>query len=434
MDIYEQITKMADEIAPELVAQRRDFHKFAEKGWFEMRTSSIIARKLTEMGYEVLVGDQVCKKDARMGVPSDEELEEQYERAVAQGADPEFVKYTKGGMTGVIGILRCGEGPTVAMRFDIDALGVFEEKDKSHRPACEGFGSVNEGFMHACGHDGHTSVALEVCRWLVDHKDQLKGTIKVLFQPAEEGVRGAGAMAASGVVDDVDTLIGAHVGTFAKLGTIGLCESGFLASTKIDVHFHGRPSHAGADPEKGRSALMAACAAAMMMQGIPRSGEGTTRIAVGRLNAGEGRNVTPVHADMQLEVRGETGEINQYMVKNVENIVEGVKRAYEVEAEIVKAGEATTLPSCPEVLDLIESVAKTVPGVESIERFNKPSGSEDCTLLIERVVQHGGRGAYFLFGCNHHGHHRADFEIQDETSLPMAFNMFKGLALRLNGI
>ena len=69
MDIYEQITKMADEIAPELVAQRRDFHKFAEKGWFEMRTSSIIARKLTEMGYEVLVGDQVCKKDARMGVP-----------------------------------------------------------------------------------------------------------------------------------------------------------------------------------------------------------------------------------------------------------------------------------------------------------------------------------------------------------------------------
>ena len=71
MDIYEQITKMADEIAPELVAQRRDFHKFAEKGWFEMRTSSIIARKLTEMGYEVSVGDQVCKKDARMGVPSD---------------------------------------------------------------------------------------------------------------------------------------------------------------------------------------------------------------------------------------------------------------------------------------------------------------------------------------------------------------------------
>ena len=106
MNIYDQIKTMSDEMAGDLTAQRRDFHKYAEPGWFEMRTSSIIARKLTELGYEVLVGDQVCKKDSRMGVPSDEELEEQYERAVAQGADPEFVKYTKGGMTGVIGILR----------------------------------------------------------------------------------------------------------------------------------------------------------------------------------------------------------------------------------------------------------------------------------------------------------------------------------------
>ena len=385
------IKQRTEELYPELVQIRRELHQHPEPGLEEHWTSAYICGLLDKWGisYEFPV--------AGTGIV-----------AVIQGQKP-------------------GAGNTVALRADMDALPLTED---SSRPYC----SLNPGRMHACGHDGHTSVALEVCRWLVDHKDQLKGTIKVLFQPAEEGVRGAGAMAASGVVDDVDTLIGAHVGTFAKLGTIGLCESGFLASTKIDVHFHGRPSHAGADPEKGRSALMAACAAAMMMQGIPRSGEGTTRIAVGRLNAGEGRNVTPVHADMQLEVRGETGEINQYMVKNVENIVEGVKRAYEVEAEIVKAGEATTLPSCPEVLDLIESVAKTVPGVESIERFNKPSGSEDCTLLIERVVQHGGRGAYFLFGCNHHGHHRADFEIQDETSLPMAFNMFKGLALRLNGI
>ena len=111
MDIYEQITKMADEIAPELVAQRRDFHKFAEKGWFEMRTSSIIARKLTEMGYEVLVGDQVCKKDARMGVPSDEELEEQYERAVAQGADPEFVnKAQQGRVDEIVHCVGCNQG------------------------------------------------------------------------------------------------------------------------------------------------------------------------------------------------------------------------------------------------------------------------------------------------------------------------------------
>lgn len=417
----------------EMIATRRKIHQTPEEGWTEFQTTWLVVERLRALGLKVLLGTQVINPKAVMG--RDPKLvEAAVKRALAAGVPQSFIDET-GGYTGAVAVLETGRpGPVTAFRSDMDCVLVTESDSPDHLPTACGFSSKRPGFMHACGHDGHTSVALEVCRWLVDHKDQLKGTIKVLFQPAEEGVRGAGAMAASGVVDDVDTLIGAHVGTFAKLGTIGLCEGGFLASTKLDVHFHGRPSHAGSDPEKGRSALMAACAAAMMMQGIPRSGEGTTRIAVGRLNAGEGRNVTPVHGDMQLEVRGETGEINQYMVKNVENIVEGVKRAYEVEAEIVKAGEATTLPSCPEVLDLIESVAKTVPGVESIERFNKPSGSEDCTLLIERVVQHGGRGAYFLFGCNHHGHHRADFEIQDETSLPMAFNMFKGLALRLNGI
>ena len=172
----------------------------------------------------------------------------------------------------------------------------------------------------------------------------------------------------------------------------------------------------------------------MMMQGIPRSGEGVTRIAVGKLNAGEGRNVTPVHADMQLEVRGATGEVNEYMVQNVRNIVEGVKRAYEVEGEIVKAGEATTLNVCPDLIDMVEEEAKKIEGVKRTFREDKPAGSEDCTVLIKRVVDHGGKAAYFMFGCNHHGHHRADFEIQDETSMPIGFEVFCRMAKRLNSI
>ena len=135
--VFQEIISLADAMADRLTARRRDFHKYAETGWFEMRTSSLIARRLTELGYEVLTGDQVCKKDSRMGVPSDAELEKQYERAVSQGADPEFVERTRGGMTGVIGILHCGEGPIVGMRFDIDALGVFESESREHRPARE---------------------------------------------------------------------------------------------------------------------------------------------------------------------------------------------------------------------------------------------------------------------------------------------------------
>ena len=204
---------------------------------------------------------------------------------------------------------------------------VTESCDASHLPAKEGFASEYPGLMHACGHDGHAAMGLALARWVMEHKDELCGTIKILFQPAEEGVRGAAAMAAAGVVDDVDNLIGAHLGTFCRQGEVGLCREGFLASSKLDVHFHGIPSHAGADPQKGRSALMAACAAAMMIQGIPRNGEGDTRVAVGTLHAGEGRNVTPVHADMELEVRGETAEVNDYMRDSVFRIVDGVAQA-----------------------------------------------------------------------------------------------------------
>ena len=186
MNIYQTIIEKAEQITPAMVAQRRDFHKYAESGWLEMRTSSIIARKLTELGYEVLTGEQVCKRDERMGVPSDEALAKAYARAIDQGADPEFVKATEGGMTGVIGILRCGEGPTVAMRFDIDALGVNESMEEDHLPAKEGFASINAGTMHACGHDGHGVSGLGVAEVLMQIKDQLHGTVKLIFQPSEK--------------------------------------------------------------------------------------------------------------------------------------------------------------------------------------------------------------------------------------------------------
>ena len=417
----------------EMIATRRKLHQTPEEGWTEFETSWLITERLRSLGLRVLLGRQVINPAAVMG--RDPKLvEAAIERAKADGVPQSFIDETEG-YTGVVAVLDTGRpGPVTAFRCDMDCVLVTESTDPSHVPTACGFASKRPGFMHACGHDSHSAVMLEVARWLVDHKDEFKGTFKLLFQPAEEGVRGAGSMAASGIVDDAKYLIGAHVGTFAHLGEIGISEGGFLASTKLDVHFHGRPSHAGPDPEKGRSALMAACAAAMMMQGIPRSGEGVTRIAVGRLNAGEGRNVTPVHADMQLEVRGETTEVNQYMVKNVENIVDGVKRAYEVEAEVVKAGEAATLRFCPDVINIVEEEAKQVPGVQKVFRVNKPSGSEDFTLLLDRVVKHGGEGAFFLFGCNHHGHHRADFEIQDTESMPLGFGLFRRLAKRLNGV
>ena len=156
MHVTETIKRRAAELQSRMVLWRRDFHKYAEKGWCEMRTASIVGRHLTELGYEVLMGEDACCREGRMGVPPEAELAAQYRRAVEQGGDAELVKRTRGGMTAVVGVLHCGEGPTVALRFDMDALGVIESEEADHRPAAEGFDPVNGGAMHACGHDGHT--------------------------------------------------------------------------------------------------------------------------------------------------------------------------------------------------------------------------------------------------------------------------------------
>ena len=424
---------MTDAIIESMVADRRRLHRRPEEGWTEFETSWFVTERLRKLGVKALLGTAIINPKAVMG--RDPKLvEDAIARALEHGVPQSFIDETEG-YTGVVGVLETGRpGPVTAIRTDMDCVIVAETADPEHEANRLGYASERPGLMHACGHDAHTAVGLAAARWCVEHKDELCGTIKFLFQPAEEGVRGGGAMAASGIVDDVDILLGGHVGTHCRLGEVGLCEGGFLASTKLDVHFHGTPSHAGSDPEKGRSALMAACSAAMMLQGIPRNGQGDTRVAVGKLNAGEGRNVTPVHADMQLEVRGSTAEVNDYMTQYVYQIVEGVQKCYDVTAEIVRAGEASTLPICEDVLKLVREAAEKVDGVKLIKNTAENSGSEDCTMLMRRVLEHGGRAAYFLYGCNHHGHHRADFDIQDSQSMPVGFGVFREFLKLTNGV
>lgn len=436
MSIYEQIIAMTDDMKDDLVAQRRDFHKYAEPGWFEMRTSSIIARKLTELGYEVLVGDQVCKKEARMGVPSDEELEAQYERAAAQGADPEFLPYTKGGMTGVVGILRCGEGPTVAMRFDIDALGVFEEKDPSHRPSREGFASVNEGFMHACGHDGHATIGLGVAKVLMSIKDSLQGTIKLIFQPAEEGVRGAKSIVENGHLDGVDYLIGSHVSdkTEGDPAVVIPGSHGSLATTKYDVYFHGVSAHAGGSPEIGKNVMLAVGTAILNLYAIPRNSKGTSRVNVGTVVAGSGRNVIADVAKMEIEVRGETTEINQFMEDYAKNIIEGAAKMHGCTCEMKLMGAAYSLTSDGELMDRIKRVCeeKLQLPVSDITS-SKNGGSEDVSYMMRRVQEQGGQATFMraLTKMAAPGHNRRfDF---DEQVLPNAVKIFCGTVYDILG-
>ena len=434
MNGYELIKEVAEASREELIACRRDFHKHAETGWFEMRTSSIIARKLTDLGYEVLTGEDVCDKDARMGVPSDKELEEGYERAIAQGADPEFVERTRGGMTGVIGILRCGEGPTVAMRFDIDALGVFESDEPDHKPAAEGFASINYGSMHACGHDGHGTIGLGVAKALMAVKEQLHGTVKLIFQPAEEGVRGAKAIVAKGHLDNVDYFLSGHVSkqNEGNPGQFVAFSHGALATCKYDAIYHGLASHAGGSPNGGKNAMLAACTAVMNLQAIPRHGAGATRINVGRLIAGSGRNVICDEAKLELEVRGATAELNDYMCQYAERILKAAGEMHDCPVEIKLMGAAIPLCSDQALADRVRKVGEEKMGLvhDARERF-KSAGSEDVSYMMQRVQELGGQAIYMrlmtpMAGPGHNRRH----DIGEEV-LVNATKLYAGAVLDL---
>ena len=424
MDTYNYIISAADAMADELTATRRDFHKYAEAGWLEMRTSSLIARKLTDLGYEVLVGEQVCKKDARMGVPEETVLEKAYERAALQGGDPEFLPATKGGQTGVIGILRCGEGPTVAMRFDIDALGVVETGNPDHIPCREGFASINSGAMHACGHDGHGTIGLGVAKVLMSLKDKLHGTVKLIFQPAEEGVRGAKSIVENGHLDNVDYFIGSHI-TGSKDGSLYLIPGsyGSLATCKYDAVFTGTAAHAGASPQGGNNAMLAAASAVLHLYAIPRHGGGASRINVGTLTAGTGRNVIADRAKMELEVRGANTEINSYMCEKAEQVLKSCAQMYGCCVEWTLAGAAESMTSDEDFAVQLGAIARDAGlpvGPTAIPSF----GSEDVAYMMNRVQEQGGKATFMrLMTKTYAPAHNVAYNF-DEAVLPLGVKAF----------
>ena len=406
----------------QMVADRRWLHQHPEEGWCEFETTYFIVKRLEELGLKALCGIEVIEPDAVMG-RNTETVKAAQTRALEHGVPAEFIERL-GGYTGAMAVLETGRpGPVTAIRVDIDALPIEETENPEHEANQGHYRSHYTGFSHACGHDVHTTVGLGVAAWLADHKDELCGTVKVLFQPAEEGVRGAAAMAAKGIVDDVNWFAGAHIGCSAYLGQVGVSHHGYLATTKFDLEYEGVQAAAGS-PEKGRSALMCAAATCMSLGSLPGHSEGITRVQIGKLISGVGRNIVAPHAFMQLEVRGESTKINDYMAANVEMTVKGLAAAYGMKYKLTRMGEAVTYQGDEEAVEAVKNAAGCVEGVESVVDMNAKVGSEDCTMLIRRVQEHGGKAAFFYYGCNHPGHHRADFCIQDEVSLPIGWGVF----------
>ncbi|MDT9026496.1 amidohydrolase [Rossellomorea yichunensis] len=424
-----------NEISPSLTAFRRTFHQKPELGFTEYVTTYLIGKELINLGFTIHLGKDALESTERMGVPSPNDLTKQEELAIKEGVEKSWLDKMKGGHTGLAATFDTGKpGPHTAFRFDIDALPIKESDDPDHHlPTKEGFRSQYESVMHACGHDGHAAIGLGVASFLSAYKDQLSGRFTLLFQPAEEGGRGAKAMVKKGWLENVDYFASGHIGIRdTKLGRVYATTNSFLASSKINVTYKGKAAHAGLEPEKGKNSLLAAAAASLHLYNIPRHSDGATRINVGKLQGGAGRNIIADEAHLEMETRGETTAINRYMQKEALRILQASGNLYGVETGIDVVGETVEAACNPEWIQWLKEVGEESPFISEIHDGLPLKASEDVTYMMNEVQNQGGKSTFMVFGTglkNGHHHHQFDFE---EGVLTVAVDAFARLILKLS--
>jgi aminobenzoyl-glutamate utilization protein A len=320
------------------------------------------------------------------------------------------------------------------LRFDIDCVETSESDGAAHVPAKLGFRSVNQGRAHACGHDGHMAIGLAVAELLCSPDSPVKkGKIRLLFQPAEEGVRGGYAMTQAGLADKADYFIAFHLGLGNPTGEIYGGVHSFLCSTKIDAEYTGTAAHAGMEPHKGKNALLAACAAALNLHTIAPHKDGVMRLNVGVLQAGEGRNVVPPKAVMKIETRGETEAIAQYVYKRAVEVLEGAAAMYDIALKVTKQGEANTAASDEALARIAAEAASKVKGVTGAKVLRGMDGSDDACWYMKRVQDRGGQATYIAVGATiAAGHHNGAFDF-DEAALAIGSETIMGTLAKLYG-
>ena len=411
-----------------LLSLRRDFHAWPEIAWSEFQTTAKIADFLSPLNCKVLLGKDAIDLKTALG-REEEQITAEFKNALerAKAASPELLPYLQqmDAISGAAAIFNEGKSPVIALRFDIDCVGVDESQDPSHKPCQLGFSSKRKNLMHACGHDAHTAIGLALAAWL--HENPINACVKLLFQPAEEGCKGAAGMLH--LLHDVDFLLSFHIGVLARSHEVVSSPSGFLCTSKIDFYFTGKAAHAGKDPEAGANALLACANAASSLFGISRHGQGKSRVNVGFMQAGEGRNVIAQKAYMQAEVRGENEEINSYMSKRAIEIAQGCALAQGCEVEHKIVGHSIDVRN-DEYLSALVSKKAQEQGFLVIENGDM-GASDDASLLIKAVQERGKQGIYFILGSNlTAGHHQADFDI-DEAVLEPGLELLKALLQEL---
>lgn len=419
-------TTLDDARIGDLIAFRRDLHNHPELGFTEYRTQARIAERLEALGFAIRLGAEAMVRDAMIGVPPAAVLAAARGDAVAHGAQACYVDRMADGMTGLVAELRRGEGPVVAMRFDVDALPLAELTDASHLPNRLGFASHRAGAMHACGHDGHATIGIGLAELAARDLDGWQGTLRLLFQPAEEGGRGARPMVEAGVVDDADMFFALHLGCDLASGRIAASASEMMFSAKWDLHFEGVAAHAAGNPENGRNALLAAAQATIGLHALPRHGRFLTHVNVGRLEAGSARNVVPRSAVMEVELRGGEEEALQHMESRGRAVIEAAALAQGCKLTVREMGRTIGASSSPGAARLVRETARSLGGIDDIDAWPL-GGGDDAAFFMRRVQERGGEAAYLILGSDlAAGHHATNFDF-NESDIGVGVRLMHGL-------
>lgn len=404
----------------DVIALRRDLHRHPEVGWCEYRTTSVVRDRLSDMPVSIKAGRELYGSVTRLGVPEKRIRDDAASRALEAGVAASDIEAMEDGLTGLSAELdTSSDGPVIAVRADLDALPVAESDAQDHLPAREGFASAVPGLMHACAHDAHTAVVVGLVEVLGRLQRQLHGRIRFLFQPAEEGTRGADAFVRAGLLDDVDYVVTFHFLTDVALdtGEVAPGVSHMLPTLKFEVRLEGQPSQFASAPERGRNALTVASAITLLAHAIPKAPGSRSMLNIGRVDAGTAANIVPASAMMLGEARADAQADLDVLLVQFRRLCDGVSEAFGIANRFEQTGYSTN-PRCdPELMEVVASVASQI-GVRVREPV--PLGaSDDAALLIQRAQQRGGFGTYVAIGGGpSRPHHSPGFDIDESVLGP----------------
>ncbi|HEY3429183.1 MAG TPA: amidohydrolase [Cyclobacteriaceae bacterium] len=393
--LQSNVDKMAKEIEPKLIEWRRHFHQNPELSNREVKTAAKVAEHLKSLGIDVQTG-------------------------IAR--------------TGVVGILKGGKpGPVIALRADMDALPVTERNSlpfaSKERTT---FNGVETGVMHACGHDTHVSVLMAVAEILSKNKNELRGTVKFIFQPAEEGPPageegGAGLMVKEGVLDNpkVDVIFGMHIQSISPLGRITYRPAGMMAASDwFSIKVKGKQSH-GAAPWMGVDPIVVSAQIINGLQTIvSRQSELTKEavvITIGRMQAGVRENIIPEEAVMAGTIRTLDADMQKKVHEKIRLTATKIAESAGATAEVTIDNKTPITYNDIALTEKVVGSLQKAVGAENVVRINAVTGAEDFAYYQQKIP-----GFFFFVGAMPSNqdpatvpaHHTPDFMIDERGMLP----------------